>query len=142
MTRASDTSIRVEQKALVVHADMGVLSALQSELSKRGITPIIARDLPTALLAITQHYFDFAIVATRISEEGDGWPVAGVFRLVFPKSTVVALAPSTDVLTLKAAINNGIDELCESSRSAEQVVATTLGFQKEKSRPPISPQIQ
>lgn len=125
------TSAHPEKKALVVHPDVGVLSALQGEFSKRGITTIVARDTPTTLLAITQHFFDFAIVASRIAEEGDGWPVAGVLRLVFPKSTLIAVAPNTDVLTLKAAINNGIDELCESNRTAEQIVEAALGQRKQ-----------
>lgn len=37
--------------ALVVHPDLAVLSALQPVLSQRGFVPILARDLPTALLA-------------------------------------------------------------------------------------------
>ena len=142
MMRNATTAGVAEKKALIVHPDMGVLSAIQGEFSKHGIVSIVARDLPTTLLAITQHYFDFAIVASKITEEGDGWPVAGVLRLVFPNSTVVALAPQADVLTLKAAINNGIDELCETGRSAEQVVSTALNYQKGKPRPLASQRIQ
>lgn len=143
MSRAAATSsLPMERKALVVHPDMSVLSALQGEFSKHGITTVVARDIPTTLLSITQHYFDFAIVAARITEEGDGWPVAGVLRLVFPKSTVIALAPRTDLLTLKAAINNGIDELCESGGTAEQIVGIALKNHKGKPRPLASPQIQ
>ncbi len=127
MTRSDDLPMLSEKKALVVHPDMGVLAALQGEFSKRGITTIIARDVPTTLLAITQHYFDLAIVASRISEEGDGWPLAGVLRLVFPRSKVVAIAPHADVLTLKAAINNGIDELCEAGKTAEEIVLAAVG---------------
>ncbi len=142
MTRPSPASLRSERTALLVHPDVSVLSALQGEFSKRGITTIISRDIPTALLAITQHFFDFAIVASRIAEEGDGWPVAGVLRLVFPQSTVVALAPATDLLTLKAAINNGIDELCESSRTAEQIVGLALKNEKGKPLSPVAQQVQ
>lgn len=142
MNRAAISSPHPERKALIVHPDMRVLSALQGEFSKHGVTTIVARDLPTTLLAMTQHFFDFAIVASRIAEEGDGWPVAGVLRLVFPKSTVIAVAPSADVLTLKAAINNGIDELCESGRSAEQIVDTAMNHQKGQPRPLLSPHIQ
>ena len=141
MTRAAAT-LRSEKKALLVHPEMSVLSALHGEFSKHGITTIVARDIPTTLLAITQHFFDFAIVATRITEEGDGWPVAGVLRLVFPQSTVVALAPGTDVLTLKAAINNGIDELCEASRSAQQVVTVALEHAKGKPEPLPAQRVQ
>ncbi len=141
MIRAA-TFARPEKKALVVHPDVGVLSALQGEFSKHGITTIVARDTSTTLLAITQHFFDFAIVASRIAEEGDGWPIAGVLRLVFPKSTLIAVAPNTDVLTLKAAINNGIDELCESGRTAEQIVETALGQRNQNPAVPVPQHIQ
>lgn len=137
MTRATTASLRTERKALIVHPDMGVLSALQGEFCKQGITAVVARDIPTALLAITQHFFDYAVVASRISEQGDGWPVAGVLRLVFPKAVVLAMAPSADVLTLKSAINNGIDELCQDGHTAEQVVVTALNL--EKGKPPALP---
>ncbi len=127
--RLRSTPLFVEKKALVVHPDVAQLSALQGELSKNGIVTVVARDLPTALLAMTQHFFDYAIVASRIAEEGDGWSVAGVLRLIFPQARLIAVAPQTDVLTLKAAINNGIDELCETSRSAEDVVTLTMSAQ-------------
>jgi ActR/RegA family two-component response regulator len=142
MTRSSISAPHLEKKALVVHPDVSVLSALQGEFSKRGITTVVARDIPTTLLAVTQHYFDFAVVASRIREEGDGWTVAGVLRLVFPRSTVVAIAPGADVLTLKAAINNGVDELCEAGRAPEQVVATALQSEKARSRGVASPRVQ
>ena len=58
--------------ALVVHSDMGLLSSFQSALSEKGFVTIVARDLPTALLAITHHYFDLAIVSSRLAEGGDG----------------------------------------------------------------------
>jgi len=141
-SRAPHTGPHLERKALVVHPDMGVLSALQGQFSKHGITTVVARDIPTTLLALTQHFFDFAIVASRISEEGDGWPVAGVLRLVFPQATVLALAPQTDLFTLKAAINNGIDELCQSGSTAEEIVAIALAFQSGRSRDLVSPRLQ
>jgi DNA-binding NarL/FixJ family response regulator len=124
--------------ALIVHADMTVIAGLQSVFSQSGITTIVARDLPTALLAMTQHYFDLAVVSSRISEEGDGWPVGGVLRLVFAKAFVVVIAPETDVLTLKAAINNGIDEIFDKERSpeeiAEAIVAQVAGAVKPAGR--------
>jgi DNA-binding NtrC family response regulator len=106
---------------------MTALSALQSAFVQSGITAIVARDLPTALLAITQHYFDVAVVSSRISEEGDGWTLGGVIRLVFPKAFVLTIAPETDLLTLKNAINHGIDEVLEKSATPEQIVNTALG---------------
>jgi DNA-binding NtrC family response regulator len=124
--------------ALIVHSDMAVIAALQSVFNESGITAIVARDLPTALLAVTQHYFDVAVVSSRISEEGDGWPVGGVLRLVFPHAFVVVIAPETDVLTLKAAINNGVDEIFDKERSPEEiaraVVASVTGTGKRPSR--------
>src|SRR5690349_15550643 len=89
--------------ALVVHPDLSVLSQYQSLLSAHEFTTVVARDLPTALLAITQHYFDVAIVSSQVSESGDGWPLAGILHLVFPKSYVGVLVPGTDLLTLQSA---------------------------------------
>jgi len=130
-----------EKKVLIVHPDMGMLSAFQGEFTKRGLTAIIARDLPTALLAMTQHYFDLAVISSKITEEGDGWPVGGVLRLIFPRAVLVVITPQTDVLTLKSAINNGIDEVCEKDRPAEQIVSTAL--QKSGSNlPPASERLQ
>jgi DNA-binding NtrC family response regulator len=112
--------------ALVVHSDVGVLSNLQSALSENGITTIVARDLPTALLAITQHYFDLAIVSSQLREGGDGWPLAGVLQLVFPHAFVSVLAPSEDVLTLQAAINYGVKDVYKDSSPASEVVEAIL----------------
>ena len=123
---AKSRSTENTRKALLVHPDMTALSKLQNALNQNGVTAIVARDLPTMLLAITQHYFDMAIVASRISEEGDGWPVAGVLRMVFPKAFVVMLAPATDVITLKAAINNGVNEIFEKNVDFEEVANKAL----------------
>lgn len=125
--------------ALIVHADMTALSSLQSAFVQNGITAIVARDLPTALLAITQHYFDVAVVASRISEEGDGWSLGGVIRLVFPKSFVLMIAPGTDLLTLKNAINHGIDEVLEKTATPEQIVSATLHSAAVAGKRPATP---
>src|SRR3954470_22091761 len=105
---------------------MTSVSSLQNAFVQNNITAIVARDLPTALLAITQHYFDVAVVSSRISEEGDGWSLGGVIRLVFPKSFVLMIAPGTDLLTLKNAINHGVDEVLEGTVSPQQIVSTAL----------------
>jgi DNA-binding NtrC family response regulator len=115
-----------DKTALIVHPDMTVLSSLQSAFVKGEITAIVARDLPTALLAITQHFFDIVVISSRISEEGDGWTLGGVIRLVFPKAFVLTIAPGTDLLALKNAINHGVDEVVEGTASPEQIVSTTL----------------
>jgi len=115
-----------DKTALIVHPDMTVLSSLQSAFVKGEITAIVARDLPTALLAITQHFFDIVVISSRISEEGDGWTLGGVIRLVFPKAFVLTIAPGTDLLALNNAINHGVDEVVEGTASPEQIVSTTL----------------
>ena len=79
--------------ALVVHPDLSVLSQYQTLLASSGFTTVVARDLPTALLAITQHFFDVAVVSSQLSEAGDGWPLAGVLHLVFPQSYIGVLVP-------------------------------------------------
>jgi DNA-binding NtrC family response regulator len=109
--------------ALVVHPDMNALSKFQAALSAKGFVTIVARDLPTALLAITQHHFDAAIVSSQLAEEGDGWPLAGVLHLVFPGAFIGMLVPSQpDVLTLQAAINYGAREAFPQSRSVQEIV--------------------
>ena len=130
------TAVQLSGKlALIVHADMTAIAGLQNVFNQSGITTIGARDLPTALLAMTQHYFDVAVVSSRISEEGDGWPVGGVLRLVFPKAFVVMMAPETDVLTLKAAINNGIDEIFDAGKSAEEIAEAVVAYVLKTGKP-------
>ena len=118
---------------------MTAVSSLQSAFVQNGITAIVARDLPTALLAITQHYFDVAVVSSRISEEGDGWSLGGVIRLVFPKSFVLMIAPGTDLMTLKNAINHGVDEVLENSATPQQIVSTALNSAAVAGKRPTSP---
>ncbi len=112
--------------ALVVHPDMGVLSAFQGALTQNGFVTIVARDVPTTLLAMTQHYFDLAVVSSHLTETGDGWPVAGVLHLAFPKCFVAVMAPETSVLTLQAAINNGVREIYHQNTPAAEVVSAIL----------------
>jgi DNA-binding NtrC family response regulator len=128
-----------QKTALIVHPDMTVVSSLQSAFVKNEITAIVARDLPTALLAITQHFFDVVVVSSRISEEGDGWTLGGVIRLVFPKAFVLMIAPGTDLMTLKNAINHGFDEVLEGTASPEQIVSTTLRSSAIAGKGPTTP---
>ena len=110
---------RPTRMALVVHPEMGVLSGLQSALTEQGFVTIIARDLATALLAITQHYFDVALVSSALVEGGDGWPL----HLVFPQAFVAVVSPTEPVvLTLQAAINYGVREIFDQAKPASQVV--------------------
>jgi DNA-binding NtrC family response regulator len=122
-------SIKMAKTALIVHADMSVLSAFQSSFVSKGYVAILARDLPTALLALTQHFFDVAVISSRLAEGGDGWPLAGVVHLVFPKAFVGVLTPETSVLTLQAAINNGVTQIFDVSSNPEHVVNTSLSSQ-------------
>ena len=116
--------------ALVVHPELSVLSQYQSLLSANQFTTVVARDLPTALLAITQHFFDLAIVSSQISESGDGWPLAGVLHLVFPKSYVGVLVPGTDLLTLQSAINNGVQDVYELTDAPQKIVSAIVAAAK------------
>ena len=118
---------KTTKTALIVHSDMSVLSAFQSSFVGKGYIAILARDLPTALLALTQHFFDVAVISSRLGEGGDGWPLAGVVHLIFPKAFVGVLAPETSVLTLQAAINNGVTQIFDASSNPEHVVNTFLG---------------
>jgi ActR/RegA family two-component response regulator len=125
------TPTKPAKMALVVHADMGVLSAFQTSLVGCGYVVILARDLPTALLAITQHFFDLAIISSRLAEGGDGWPLAGVVHLVFPQAFIGVLTPETSVLTLQSAINNGVTQLFDTASQPSDVVSAVLRDQGE-----------
>ena len=131
--------IKTTKTALIVHADMSVLSAFQSSFVSKGYVAILARDLPTALLALTQHFFDVAVISSKLGEGGDGWPLAGVVHLIFPKAFVGVLTPETNVLTLQAAINNGVTQIFDASSNPEHVVTTSLaGPQAGSSKPGAS----
>jgi ActR/RegA family two-component response regulator len=123
-------TLKTTKTALIVHADMSVLSAFQSSFVSKGYVAILARDLPTALLAVTQHFFDVAVISSRLAEGGDGWPLAGVVHLIFPKAFVGVLTPETNVLTLQAAINNGVTQIFDVSSNPDQVVTTLLTSQQ------------
>jgi ActR/RegA family two-component response regulator len=115
---------------------MSVLSAFQSSFVSKGYVAIVARDLPTALLAVTQHFFDVAVISSRLAEGGDGWPLAGVVHLIFPKAFVGVLTPETNVLTLQAAINNGVTQIFDAASNPDHVVSTSLSGQQIGSTSP------
>lgn len=125
----SETS-KTTKTALIVHSDMSVISAFQSSFVSKGYVAILARDLPTALLALTQHFFDVAVISSKLAEGGDGWPLAGVVHLIFPKAFIGVLAPETNVLTLQAAINNGVTQIFDASSNPDHVVNTSLSSQQ------------
>jgi DNA-binding NtrC family response regulator len=99
--------------ALVVHRDITMLSAFQNAFVRRGFTVIAARDLPTALLAITQHHFDAALISAHIAESGDGFPLAGIIQRIFPEARVSVASVSLDVPELLSAINSGVHKLID-----------------------------
>ena len=124
MTTRTSTTLRT---ALVVASDLEVLTAFQTALTSQGYVVILARDLPTALLATTQHYFDLAIVSSRLGEGGDGWALAGVLHLVFPRAFVAVLTPGEpDVVTFQSAINNGVSEIYDQSRRPNEIVGAIV----------------
>src|SRR5690242_1068020 len=108
--------------ALVVHPDLSVLAQYQTLLSGKGFTTVVARDLPTALLAMTQHYFDLSIVSSQLGEAGDGWPLAGVLHLLFPGSYIGVLVPVTDLLTLLSAMYSVLQDVYEITQSPQTVL--------------------
>lgn len=114
------------RNALIVHPDLGVLSAMQTAVAKEGLTPILCRDLPTALLAMVQHRFDLCILSLSISEPADGWSLAGVLRMCFPQSYIAMIAPEPDLLMLQTAINTGVTQLYLSSRPASELAVEIL----------------
>lgn len=121
--------------ALVVHPDMAIVSGLQAALSNKGFTTVVARDLPTALLSITQHYFEIAVVASQLQESGDGWPLAGVLHLVFPRAFVGVIDRlEPDILTLQSAINYGVREIYQQSTPPQDVVNSILARVEQSDR--------
>ncbi|HYL95342.1 MAG TPA: hypothetical protein VET69_06005 [Terriglobales bacterium] len=115
------------KNALVVVSDLEALTAFQTALASKGYVVIVARDLPTVLLATTQHYFDLAIVSSRLGEGGDGWPLAGVLHLVFPRAFIAVLTPGEpDVVTFQSAINNGVSEIYDQANGPSEVVSNIL----------------
>ena len=123
MTRASKSPAQV---ALVVHPNLGMLSRFQESFARGGLTTLLARDLPTALLAIAENEIAVAVISWRVSEPGDGWALGAALRRAFPKAFVVVLAAETSVPTLQQAINRGFDQLYEESYPAEKVAADIL----------------
>jgi DNA-binding NtrC family response regulator len=112
--------------ALIVHPDLEVLSSFQDAFRKSRTTVHVARELPTALLAVAQNDFDLCLVCSRLHEPGDGWTLGGVLRRLFPGAFVAVLAES-NVASLQQAINNGFDQLYDvEERSPGKIAAAAL----------------
>ena len=73
----SDDSATAKSKSkktvLVVHPEMDALTRYQSAIVAAGFTVIIARDLTTALLAMTHHCIELAIISVDLKDSGEGW---------------------------------------------------------------------
>jgi DNA-binding NtrC family response regulator len=117
---------KVVRNALIVNNDIGVLSAMQAAAAQEGFTPIICRDLPTALLAMAQHRFDLCVLPVNISEKADGWALAAVLHMCFPHAYIAMIAPEPDLLMLQTAINTGVTQLYLSSRSAAELAVEIM----------------
>lgn len=114
------------RNALLVHPDLGVLCAMQSIVSSQGFTPIVCRDLPTALLAMVQHRFDLCILSVSISEASDGWSLSGVLHTCFPHAYIAMIAPEPDLMMLQTAINSGVTQLYLASRPPAELAGEIL----------------
>src|SRR5579871_6802748 len=114
------------RNALLVHPDLGVLSGMQKTISDQGFTPILCRDLPTALLAMVQHRFDLCILSDSISEESDGWALAGVLHTCFPHAYIAMIAPEPDLLMLQTAINSGVTQIYVESQPPSELATEIL----------------
>ncbi len=121
--------------ALVVHPNLSVLSKFQETFKQAGMTTLLARDLATALIAISQNDFEIAVISWRITEPGDGWALGATLRRIFPSAFVVVLANETSVPTLKEAINQGFDQLYEESRPPEEVATQVVVHFSKRPRP-------
>src|SRR6185369_16695078 len=86
---------------LVVDSDLSRATGVHNACVEAGCRTVVARDLPTALLMISQHLFSAAVFSSRVSEEGDGWSLAAVFRLIFPKAYVAVIARERSVTSLQ-----------------------------------------
>ena len=124
---------REKELVLVVDGDLSRATSLHSACVEAGCKTVVARDLPTALLMISQHVFTAAVFSSRVGEEGDGWSLAAVFRLIFPKAYVAVIDRERSVTSLQAAINHGADELFESADAPVRVARSVASAISGKS---------
>ena len=113
--------------ALLVHPNMNFLSGLQRAFSSRGIMAVTCRDLPTALLSMSQHDFEVAVIHSKIYEEGDGWSLSAVARRIFPDAHIAVTCTERDVASLQSAINNRLNQIFEESVQGEQIADAIVG---------------
>ena len=121
-------------KALVVHSDIGSISGLQDALSRGGCEIVAARDLPTALMAATHNFFDVIVISSRVGEDGDGWPLAAVMHMIFPRAYIAVIVRDKNVCTLQAAINHGATQVFETNSGSAEIAGAILN------KIPVSPE--
>jgi DNA-binding NtrC family response regulator len=113
--------------ALLIHPNMGVLSALQNSFAARGVHSVVSRDMPTALLALSQHDFSVAVIHDRIIEAGDGWALGSIVRRLFPGAHIAVICGTKDVLALQSAINNRLDQVFDEKVAIEKIADAVIG---------------
>lgn len=120
-----------QKRALLVHSDIELLSHLQNALLREGFVVIVARELSSALLAMTQHQFQLAAVVADLGEPGAGWPLAGVLRLAFPRAYVCVLQEHEPKLAgVRSAINYGVHEIYSQTRTPADLVNAFMSAAK------------
>jgi len=113
--------------ALLVHPSMGVLSSMQRSFEARGVHSVVARDIPSALLALSQHDFTILVVHHRFVEDGDGWSLGAITRRLFPHAYIAVTCGEKDVLALQSAINNRLDQVFDEKAATDQIVDAIVG---------------
>lgn len=126
--------VRTGAKALLVHSDIGSISGLQDALSRGGCEIVAARDLPTALMAATHNFFDVIVISSRVGEDGDGWPLAAVMHMIFPRAYIAVMVRDKNVCTLQAAINHGATQVFETNSGSAEIAGAILN------KIPVSPE--
>jgi DNA-binding response OmpR family regulator len=121
--------------ALIVHPELDVLAAMNAELKSHRFTTILARDLPMALFAITQHRFDLGIIAANIGDRGDGWSLAAVLRIIFPHSYIAVTGAEHSLQTYQTAINAGVTSVYpvtkDSGATVKAIISNLPAFTAE-----------
>jgi ActR/RegA family two-component response regulator len=105
---------------------MGTLSSLQRSFEAHGMHSVVSRDMPTALLALSQHDFTVVVIHHRIVEEGDGWALGSLARRLFPQAHIAVICTEKDVAALQAAINNRLDQVFDEKAASEQIAEAIL----------------
>ncbi len=77
-------------------------------------------------MAVTHHFFDIVVISSQISEQGDGWPLAGVLHQIFPRAYIAVLARDKDVPAIQAAINHGATQVFETRTGPAEIAGAIL----------------